>query len=78
MPPKPRRPTEPTVTFHGAARSVTGSMHRLDACGRTLLLDCGLFQGHRADSLRRNRDFPFRPRSVSLREDSPPCARGVA
>jgi metallo-beta-lactamase family protein len=57
-------PTEPTVTFWGAARTVTGSMHRVDACGRSLLLDCGLFQGHRAESHRRNREFPFRPRDI--------------
>ena len=37
------------VTFWGAARTVTGSMHRVDAGGRSLLLDCGLFQGHRAE-----------------------------
>jgi metallo-beta-lactamase family protein len=54
----------PTVTFWGAARTVTGSMHRVDAGGRSLLLDCGLFQGHRADSLRRNREFPFRPKDI--------------
>src|SRR6516164_4606831 len=57
-------PAEPTVTFWGAARSVTGSMHRVDACGRSLLLDCGLFQGHRAESHRRNREFPFRPKDI--------------
>lgn len=59
-----RRPAQPTVTFWGATRTVTGSMHRVDACGRTLLLDCGLFQGHRAESMRRNRDFPFRPKDI--------------
>src|SRR5436305_81438 len=58
------QPAEPTVTFWGAARSVTGSMHRVDACGRGLLLDCGLFQGRRADSHHRNREFPFRPRDI--------------
>ena len=36
-----KSPAEPTVTFWGAARTVTGSMHRVDACGRVLLLDCG-------------------------------------
>jgi metallo-beta-lactamase family protein len=56
--------TPPTVTFWGAARTVTGSMHRVDACGRALLLDCGLFQGHRAESRRRNVHFPFRPRDI--------------
>jgi metallo-beta-lactamase family protein len=55
---------EPVVTFWGAARTVTGSMHRVDACRQTLLLDCGLFQGHRAESLRRNREFPFRPKDI--------------
>jgi metallo-beta-lactamase family protein len=54
----------PVVTFHGAAGTVTGSMHRLDACGQTLLLDCGLFQGRRAESYRRNREFPFRPKDI--------------
>src|SRR3954468_14936464 len=54
----------PTVTFWGATRTVTGSMHRGDACGRSLLLDCGLFQGRRAESYQRNVEFPFRPRDI--------------
>lgn len=57
-------PSEPTVTFLGAARCVTGSMHLVEAHGRSLLLDCGLIQGHRADSLRLNRTFPFRPKDI--------------
>src|SRR5947199_5149615 len=57
-------PAEPTVTFWGATRTVTGSLHRLDAAGRTVLLDCGLFQGHRDEARRRNKDFPFRPKEV--------------
>lgn len=62
---KKRQPlADPTVTFWGAARTVTGSMHQVDACGRSLLLDCGLFQGHRAESHHRNRRFPFRPRDI--------------
>ena len=64
MPAKPKPSAEPTVTFWGAARTVTGSLHRVDACGRTLLLDCGLFQGRRAESRRRNQEFPFRPRDI--------------
>ncbi len=59
-----RKPTDPTVTFRGAARTVTGSLHQLDAVGKTVLVDCGLFQGRRAESHRRNRDFPFRPKDV--------------
>jgi metallo-beta-lactamase family protein len=57
-------PTEPTVTFWGATRTVTGSMHQVSAGGKTILLDCGLFQGRRAESYRRNRDFPFRPKAI--------------
>src|SRR5262249_22509556 len=34
------------------------------ACGRSLLLDCGLFQGRRAEALERNRAFPLRPRDL--------------
>src|SRR5712692_976775 len=61
-----RKPsTDPTVTFWGATRTVTGSMHRVDACGKALLLDCGLFQGHRSESRRRNQEFPFRPKDIA-------------
>src|SRR5262245_10743804 len=55
---------DPAVTFHGAARTVTGSMHLLDACGQSLLLDCGLFQGSRAETFRHNREFPFRVKDI--------------
>src|SRR5437588_8093596 len=61
---KRKLPAEPTVTFWGATRTVTGSMHQVDARGKTLLLDCGLFQGRRAESRRRNEDFPFRPKDI--------------
>jgi metallo-beta-lactamase family protein len=57
-------PAEPSVTFWGAARTVTGSMHALKANGKTVLLDCGLFQGKRSESFRRNREFPFRARDI--------------
>ncbi len=61
---KHKQVVDPTVTFWGAARTVTGSMHQLDAGGRTMLLDCGLFQGHREESRRRNQEFPFRPKDI--------------
>jgi metallo-beta-lactamase family protein len=53
-----------TVTFHGAAQTVTGSMHLLEANGRRVLLDCGLFQGRRAEERRRNATFPWPPSGV--------------
>lgn len=38
---------EPTLAFLGATRTVTGSKFLLEACGRRVLVDCGLFQGPR-------------------------------
>lgn len=38
----------PRLTFHGAAGTVTGSRHLLEAAGRRLLVDCGMFQGLKA------------------------------
>jgi metallo-beta-lactamase family protein len=40
-------------------------MHRLDANGQAVLLDCGLFQGKRAESRERNATFPFKPKEIS-------------
>ncbi|MBU2573012.1 MAG: MBL fold metallo-hydrolase [Elusimicrobia bacterium] len=49
------------ITFYGAAGEVTGSRHLLTACGQRILMDCGMFQGHREESLDKNRKFPFKP-----------------
>lgn len=49
------------VTFYGAARSVTGSSHLLEVAGKKILLDSGLYQGHRVESEKLNREFPFNP-----------------
>ena len=35
----------PSLTFLGAARTVTGSKHLLEVDGQRILFDCGLFQG---------------------------------
>jgi metallo-beta-lactamase family protein len=53
------------VTFWGAARTVTGSMHLVEVNGRKVLLDCGLYQGSRSEAQRRNREFPFRPSEIA-------------
>jgi len=50
--------------FWGAARTVTGSKHLLLGRTGSLLLDCGLFQGRRAESEARNRALPFAALSV--------------
>ena len=52
------------ISFHGAAGEVTGSRHLLETGGKTILLDCGMFQGHRSDADTKNRTFRFPPASV--------------
>lgn len=55
------------ITFHGAARTVTGSKHLITLnTGKKYLLDCGLFQGlgQRTDEL--NRNWGFDPASVDF------------
>ena len=54
------------LTFHGAAQTVTGSQHLLQVNGINILLDCGLFQGRRAESYERNLHFPFRPSEIDV------------
>jgi metallo-beta-lactamase family protein len=49
------------ITFNGAARTVTGSQYLLDVNGSKILLECGLFQGRRAYSYERNRNFRLEP-----------------
>lgn len=46
------------ITSFGAAENVTGSKHLLEVGGKKILLDCGLFQGRRAESRERNSHFP--------------------
>jgi metallo-beta-lactamase family protein len=52
------------LTFWGAAGQVTGSMHLLEAAGARILLDAGLFQGHRAEAAALNANLPFDPRRI--------------
>jgi metallo-beta-lactamase family protein len=52
------------VQFWGAARTVTGSMHLVEAGGHRVLLDCGLYQGKRQDAFRLNRELPFDARAI--------------
>ncbi|OGS14416.1 MAG: hypothetical protein A2234_08135 [Elusimicrobia bacterium RIFOXYA2_FULL_58_8] len=52
------------IAFHGAAGEVTGSRHLLGFREGNLLLDCGMFQGHRNDAATKNRTFRFPPASI--------------
>jgi metallo-beta-lactamase family protein len=53
------------ITFHGAAQTVTGTQHLLTLNGTQILLDCGLYQGARAEAMVRNRTFLFDPAKVN-------------
>jgi metallo-beta-lactamase family protein len=53
------------ITFWGAAKTVTGSMHLLEANGSKILLDCGLYQGHREESRKLNSELPFNQRDIN-------------
>src|SRR5207248_2096789 len=57
--PVPAYSSSPVVTFWGAARTVTGSMHLVRFGEHKLLLDCGAYRGPRDDMRRRNTAFPF-------------------
>jgi metallo-beta-lactamase family protein len=47
------------IEFYGAAREVTGSCHILRANSRTILLDCGMFQGKRKEAQEKNLRLPL-------------------
>ncbi len=46
---------ELSIQFLGAARTVTGSLHAVRYGERLIILDCGLYQGHRKEAFERNR-----------------------
>src|SRR5574344_537675 len=52
------------ITFYGAAQTTTGSMHLVEANGLRILLDCGLYQGHRKEAFEKNRNIPVDPATI--------------
>ncbi len=54
----------PSITFHGAAETVTGSKYLLESGGSSVLIDCGLFQGLKELRLRNWAPLPFQAASV--------------
>jgi metallo-beta-lactamase family protein len=53
------------ITFHGAARNVTGSKHLLRLQdGTSVLLDCGMFQGLGEQTEEMNEHFGFNPKKI--------------
>jgi glyoxylase-like metal-dependent hydrolase (beta-lactamase superfamily II) len=53
------------LSFHGGAGTVTGSRHLLETGGGSVLVDCGLFQGHKQLRERNWQDPGFDPRRVT-------------
>ena len=53
-----------TLTFLGAARTVTGSKHLLEVDGQRILFDCGLFQGLKELRLRNWAPLPVPPETI--------------
>jgi metallo-beta-lactamase family protein len=49
------------LKFVGGARTVTGSKHLLRTSRATVLLECGMFQGHRKEAAEKNRHLPVDP-----------------
>ncbi len=47
------------IEFCGAARDVTGSQYLADVNGHRFLLECGMYQGRRADAYDRNLNFHY-------------------
>jgi metallo-beta-lactamase family protein len=52
------------IEFAGAAREVTGSCHILRINGKTVLLDCGMFQGRRSETRAKNATLPTDVREI--------------
>src|SRR5688572_25268972 len=54
------------LSFHGAARTVTGTKHMVSLNnGKKILLDCGMFQGMGQATDDLNENFGFNPAEVS-------------
>lgn len=55
------------ISFHGAARTVTGSKHIIHINpGKKVLLDCGMFQGMGIETAKLNQEFGFDASEIDL------------
>ena len=54
------------IAFQGAAGEVTGSCFLLTACGKRLLIDCGMFQGADEERAENRGDFGFAPAEIDV------------
>ncbi len=54
------------INFLGAARTVTGSQTVLEVNNSRIMIDCGLFQGKRAETYQFNQTFKFSPDQIDI------------
>jgi metallo-beta-lactamase family protein len=54
------------LSFHGAARGVTGSCYLVECAGRRVLIDCGMFQGGRELEEENADPFGFDPTGIEF------------
>ena len=50
-----------TLSFFGAAGTVTGSCSMLETDSGTFMVDCGMFQGNKTVRALNHQEFPFIP-----------------
>ncbi len=54
------------ITFLGAAETVTGSNFLLEACGKKILIDCGMWQGNQELEDNNRNEFDFNPSEIDF------------
>jgi len=54
------------ISFYGAAREVTGSNILVEATGKQILLDCGIFQGNKFAEERNFAPFAYHPKEIDF------------
>lgn len=54
------------ITFLGAAKTVTGSNHLVEAAGKRFLVDCGMYQGKITEELDNSDAFLFNVKDIDF------------
>ena len=54
------------ITFLGATKIVTGSNFLVEAAGKKILIDCGMWQGNSELEMQNAEDFEFKPDSIDF------------